>query len=25
VVLVDPATVNREADILRSHLMKKGI
>jgi len=25
VVLLDPATVNREADILRSHLMKQGI
>jgi len=25
VVLVDPATANREADILRSHLMKQGI
>jgi threonine synthase len=25
VVLVDPATANREADILRSHLMSKGI
>jgi len=24
-VLVDPATANREADILRSHLMKQGI
>ena len=25
VVLLDPATANREADILRSHLMKQGI
>lgn len=25
VVLVDPATPNREADVLRSHLMRKGI
>jgi threonine synthase len=25
VVLVNPATANREADVLRSHLMSKGI
>jgi threonine synthase len=25
VVLVNPATANREADVLRSHLMKQGI
>jgi threonine synthase len=25
VVLVNPTTANREADILRSHLMSKGI
>jgi threonine synthase len=25
VVLVNPATANREADILRSHLMKQGV